>query len=87
MDRVGDAAPDVDLGGVVVDDVEATLAHERRGLGRADVKLDQSAPGGTLANRPVERSSRMTTWNPAVEQGIGDVRADEPRAAGDQGTW
>ena len=87
MRRVGDAAPHVDLRGVVQDDVKAALPHERRRRRRADVQLGEFGPrrhvgppaGGEVVEHDDVESAR--------EQGVGDVRADEARAAGEQGAW
>ena len=42
------------------------------------------ALAGTFARLPVEMMSTISTSYPSLEKEVGNMRADEPRAAGDE---
>jgi hypothetical protein len=81
---VVDAAADVDLGREMRDNVEPILAHQARRLRRDDVQFAELGTPGKVLPLPggevVDDDDRM----PRREEAVGDVRADEARAARDQ---
>ena len=56
----------------------------RSTAGSATSPTTSSQRGSRFSRRPVEKSSSTRTRAPAREQRVGEVRADEPGAAGDQ---
>ena len=87
--RLLDDQPHADGGGEVVDDVALVdeLVHDRRVEHGVDDEVE--VPDGRAGARrsratPVERSSSAQTSQSLVEEELGEVGADEARAAGDQ---
>ena len=82
--RVRDGDPHVHLCGVVTDDVEPARRHHLPGLRRAQVEAEElRVPRHVLepAPREVVEDGDLRT---GAEERVGDVRADETGASGDE---
>ena len=83
-DRVRDAVAQVDLRGVVRDEVDLLLAQERLEVRLGDVRLDEA---GLLRQPLAPARGEIVDDHDAVAVGEvppGHVRADEAGAAGDE---
>jgi len=83
--RVSDALPDIDLRREVADEVEVTIANERRGRGAADVGVDEARARRDLRAFATRQVVEDGDGPPRGEEGLGDVRPNEPGTAGDEG--